>query len=201
MGLFEELGSLDFNDIASWTRRAKLFVAGIVCLAILGAGYYFVIKDKFVDLDKVKAQEPRLKETYLEKKALAINLDAYKEQMVEAEETFGVLLKQLPNESEIPDLLIDITQVGLSRGLQFEQVKPGATIEKDFYAEKLVNVKVNGQFHQIASFISDVAALPRIINVDNFKLTRRGSVGTNLTLTATTKTYHYLEDNYVTEGN
>jgi len=201
MGLLEELGSLDFNDIGSWTRRAKLFIAGLLCIGILGAGYYFIIKDKFIDLDKVKAKEPQLKESYLEKKALAINLDAYKAQMIEAEETFGVLLKQLPNESEIPDLLIDITQVGLSRGLQFEQVKPGATIEKDFYAEKLVNVKVNGQFHQIASFISDVAALPRIINVDNFKLSRRGGAGTNLTLTATTKTYHYLEDNYVTEAN
>ena len=83
MGLFEELGSLDFNDIGSWTRRVKLFMAGLLCLAILGTGYYFVIKDKFVDLDKVKAREPQLKEAYLEKKALAINLDAYKAQMIE----------------------------------------------------------------------------------------------------------------------
>jgi len=199
MGLFEELRSLDPNDIGSWTRRVKIFMAGVLCIAIVAAGYYFIIKDMFVDLDVVKKKEEQLRATFLEKKALAINLDAYKQQMVEAEETFGVLLKQLPNESEIPDLLIDMTQVGLSRGLQFEQIKPGNTIEKDFYAEKLVNIKANGGYHQIANFVSDIAALPRIINVDNFRLTRKADNPNNLTLTAVTKTYHYLEDSY-TEG-
>jgi len=194
MGLFEELSSLDINDMGSWSRRMKIFMAGLLCIAIVFAGYYFIIKDKFVDLDSVKNKEVQLRQTFLDKKALAINLDAYKEQMVEAEETFGVLLKQLPNESEIPDLLIDMTQVGLSRGLQFEQIKPGNTIAKDFYAEKLVNIKANGGYHQIASFISDVAALPRIINVANFKLTRRDGDANNLTLEAVTKTYHYIDD-------
>ena len=94
-----------------------------------------------------------------------------------------------------------MTQVGLSRGLQFEQIKPGATIEKDFYAEKLVNIKANGEYHQIASFISDIAALPRIINVDNFKLTRGKEGSNNLSLSAVTKTYHYLEDSYIDTPN
>ncbi|MEM7358122.1 MAG: type 4a pilus biogenesis protein PilO [Pseudomonadota bacterium] len=199
MGLLEELSSIDINDIGSWTRRVKLVMAGFLCIVILFAGYYMIIKGKIEELEVVERKEPQLKNTYLEKKALAINLDAYKQQMVEAEETFGVLLKQLPNESEIPDLLIDMTQVGLSRGLQFEQIKPGNTIEKDFYAEKLVNIKANGEYHQIASFISDVAALPRIINVDNFRLARRGDNSTILSLQAVTKTYHYLEDTYVQE--
>ena len=150
-------------------------------------------------LDVVEKKEQQLKDTFLEKKALAINLDAYKDQMVEAEETFGVLLKQLPNESEIPDLLIDMTQVGLARGLQFEQIKPGVTIEKDFYAEKLVNIKANGSYHQIANFISDIAALPRIINVANFQLVRESDDSSNLSLEAVTKTYHYLEDSYASE--
>ena len=197
MTLIEELSSLDFSDFASWTRRAKLVVTGFACILIVIAGYQLIIKDQIRELDSVKLKEPQLKKTFLEKKALAINLDAYKQQMVEAEETFGVLLKQLPNESEIPDLLIDMTQVGLSRGLQFEQIKPGNTIARDFYAEKLVNIKVNGEYHQIASFISDIAALPRIINVDNFRLTRRGGSPNHLTLQAVTKTYHYLEDSYV----
>lgn len=197
MGLIEELTSLDINDIGSWTRRVKLIMAGLLCIVIIICGYYLIIKGQVEQLEEVQRKEPQLKNTFLEKKALAINLDAYKQQMVEAEETFGVLLKQLPNESEIPDLLIDMTQVGLSRGLQFEQIKPGATIEKDFYAEKLVNIKVNGEYHQIASFISDVAALPRIINVDNFQLRRRRDNGATLTLQAVTKTYHYLEDTYV----
>ena len=198
MTLYEELSNLDFNDIGSWTRRAKLVVAGILCLVILVLGYNLTIRSKLDDLDKAKEEEIQLKQVYLDKKALAINLDAYKQQMVEAEQTFSVLKKQLPNESEIPDLLVDMTQVGLSRGLQFEQIKPGNTIEKDFYAEKLVNIKVNGEYHQIAEFISDIVALPRIINVDNFKLSRRPE-DQGLTMEAVTKTYHYLDDNYVTE--
>ena len=199
MSLFEELSNIDINDIGSWTRRVKFLMAGLLCIAILFAGYHFIIKKQLVDLDVVKAKEEQLKDTFLDKKALAINLDAYKAQNVEAEETFGVLLKQLPNESEIPDLLIDMTQVGLARGLQFEQIKPGVTIEQDFYAEKLVNIKANGSYHQIANFISDIAALPRIINVANFKLVREQNESSNLTLEAVTKTYHYLEDSYVSE--
>lgn len=199
MGLLEELGSLDFQDIGSWTRRVKLLMAGLLCIGIVALGYYAIIEDQITALKDVQKQEPQLKKDFLEKKALAINLDAYKKQMVEADENFSVLRKQLPNESEIPDLLIDMTQVGLSRGLQFEQIRPGATIEKDFYAEKLVNIKANGKYHQIAEFISDVAALPRIINVADFTLQRQGSDPEILVLTAVTKTYHYLEDAYVSE--
>lgn len=197
MGLFEELSSLDINDIGSWTRRAKLFMTGVLCVLLVVGGYYFIIKDMFTDLEKVERREVQLKKTFLEKKALAINLDAYKQQMVEAREMFEVLKRQLPNESEIPDLLIDMTQVGLSRGLQFEQIKPGNTVAKDFYAEKRVNIRANGTYHQIANFISDIAALPRIINVVNFKLRRKPGNPSNLTLEAVTKTYHYLDDSYV----
>ena len=200
MTLLEELSNLDINDIGSWTRRVKLFMAGVLCIAIIIGGYHLIIKDKIAGLEAAERKESQLKQTFLDKKALAINLDAYKQQMVEAEETFGVLLKQLPNESEIPDLLIDMTQVGLSRGLQFEQIKPGATIEKDFYAEKLVNIRANGSYHQIAGFISDVAALPRIINVSNFNLLRESSESDLLKLEAVTKTYHYLEDSGIGGG-
>jgi len=199
MGIIEELSTLDIIDIGAWSRRMKIFIAGLLCIGILAAGYYFIIKDQRLALEAEERKEAPLKKTFLEKKALAINLEAYKEQMVEAEETFGVLLKQLPNESEIPDLLIDMTQVGLSRGLQFEQIKPGATIAKDFYAEKNVNIIANGTYDQVAGFVSDVAALPRIINVANFSVDRADNDSTNLKFTATTKTYHYLEDSYVSE--
>ena len=199
MSFIEELNGLDINDIGSWTRRVKFLMAGILCVAIVAAGYYFVIKGQQEILTIEQGKEPGLKESFRQKKALAINLDAYKQQMVEAEETFGVLLKQLPNESEIPDLLIDMTQVGLSRGLQFEQIKPGVNIEKDFYAEKNVNIIANGTYHQIAGFVSDVAALPRIINVSNFSVNRTGNDSENLRFRATTKTYHYLEDSYVSQ--
>jgi type IV pilus assembly protein PilO len=199
MSLIEELNGLDFNDIGSWTRRVKILMAGIICVAILGAGFHFIVQDQRKTLATEQKKEPGLKDSYLEKKALAINLEAYKQQMVEAEETFGVLLKQLPNESEIPDLLIDMTQVGLSRGLQFEQIKPGSNIDKDFYAEKNVNIIANGTYHQIAGFVSDVAALPRIINVSDFSVERISAESENLRFRATTKTYHYLEDSYVSQ--
>jgi len=201
MSLLEELNGIDINDIGSWTRRVKLFMAVILSIGILVAGYYFVIKDQIAELETVKKKEPQLKQTFLEKKALAINLDAYKQQMVEADQNFSVLRKQLPNESEIPDLLIDMTQVGLSRGLQFEQIKPGNTVQKDFYAEKLVNITANGTYHQIAGFISDVAALPRIINVADFILERQGENNEVLVLRAVTKTYHYLEDDTYDDAN
>jgi len=199
MSLLEELNGLDINDIGSWTRRVKILMAGLLCIVIVGAGFHFIIQDQRKALASEQGKEPGLKDLYLEQKELAINLDAYKVQMVEAEETFGVLLKQLPNESEIPDLLIDMTQVGLSRGLQFEQIKPGINIDKDFYAEKNVNIIANGTYHQIAGFVSDVAALPRIINVSDFSVERVSDTSENLRFSATTKTYHYLEDSYVAQ--
>ena len=199
MSLIDELKDLDVNDMGAWTRRVKIFMAGLLGVALIGAGFYFIIQEQRKVLATEEKKEPGLKDTYLEKKELAINLDAYKQQMIEAEETFGVLLKQLPNESEIPDLLIDMTQVGLSRGLQFEQIKPSVNIDRDFYAEKNVNIIANGTYHQIASFVSDVAALPRIINVSNFSIERIDDSSDALRFRATTKTYHYLESAYVAE--
>ena len=167
-------------------------MAGFACGLIFVAGYWFVIKDQRAVLESEQRQEVVLKADFMEKKALAINLDAYKQQMVEAEETFGVLLMQLPNRTEVPDLLIDITQAGLARGLQFERFKPGAIVNRDFYAEMPVSVSVTGNYHQIGEFISEVAALPRIVNIEDFQVAP-GADG-KLRLTATTKTYHYLEE-------
>ena len=128
----QDLNSLDFSDVDSWPHGFKIFIAGIVCLAIFAAGYWFLIRDQQAELEKERMTEENLKAEFMEKKALAINLDAYKQQMVEAEATFGVLLKQLPNKTEVPDLLIDITQAGRARGLQGQQFKPGAGVNKDF---------------------------------------------------------------------
>ena len=192
MAFIDDLQNIDFEDIQSWPRDVKIFMAGLLGIVIIVLGYYFIIKDQQAQLKKVTAQEKALKDTFLEKKALAINLDEYKKQMVEAEETFGVLLKQLPNRTEVPDLLIDITQAGLSRGLQFEQFKPAPVVNQDFYSEMPVNVTANGTFHQLAEFVSDVAALPRIVNIDNFKIERTGEDGL-LRMRAVTKTYHYQE--------
>lgn len=192
MAFIDDLQNIDLEDIQSWPRDIKIFMAGVLGVLIIALGYYFVIMGQQDTLKKVTAQEKALRDTFLEKKALAINLDEYKKQMVEAEETFGVLLKQLPNKTEVPDLLIDITQAGLSRGLQFEQFKPAPVVNQDFYSEMPVNVTANGTFHQIAEFVSDVAALPRIVNIDNFRIQRDNSTG-KLRMQAVTKTYHYQE--------
>ena len=193
MTLFEELSNLDINDMASWSRRVKMVMATLLAIIIIGLGYKFVVQPKLVDLENVEAREPGLKQTYLDKKELAINLEEYKKQKIEAQETFNLLKEVLPNESEIPDLLRDMTQVGLSQGLQFERFKPGNKIEYDFYAEKLVDIVANGSYYQVANFVSEIAALPRIINFSNFTLEREGNTN-NLKFQAVTKTYHYLDE-------
>ena len=193
MTLYEEFSNIDFNDIGSWTRRVKVLMAFLLCLVIVGLGYKFVWQPLMLDLENVEAREPGLKKTYLEKKELAINLEEYKKQKIEAEETFNLLKEVLPNESEIPDLLRDMTQVGLSQGLQFDRFKPGVKIENDFFAEKSVDIVATGSYFQIASFVSEIAALPRIINFSNYTLERQGD-SNNLQFKALTKTYHYLDE-------
>ena len=195
MGWLNELKNLDINDPSSWSIGFKAIVAFVVSILILAAGYYLIIKDQRLDLERARAEEQKLKGTFLDKKALAVNLESYKLQMVEAEETFGVLLKQLPNQTEVPELLIDITQAGLARGLKFDRFKPEEVITHDYYAEMPVGITVTGTYHQIAEFVSDIAALPRIIVlVDTFKLTRGDPDSGVLRMVAVTKTYHYLEE-------
>ncbi len=190
----KELQSVDFNDPSSWPVSFKGILTFALCIVILIAGYYFIIKDQGVELEQAKVEEQKLKDTFLEKKALAINLEAYKLQMAVAEETFGVLLKQLPNQTEVPDLLIDITQAGLARGLKFDRFEPQNVVNQDFYAEMPVSIIVTGSYHQIGEFVSDIAALPRIVSVDTFRLSRGNPDSGELRMEAVTKTYHYLEE-------
>ncbi len=190
----QELQEVDINDPSSWSYSVRVVVAVVVSILIVIAGYYFVIVDQRVELDRVSAAELTLKEDFLVKKALAINLEAYKVQMAEAEQTFEVLFQQLPNRTEVPDLLIDITQAGLARGLKFDRFKPEEVVDRGFYAEMPVSIVVTGSYHQIGEFVSDIAALPRIVSVDTFKLTRSDAGSGELRMEAVTKTYHYLEE-------
>jgi type IV pilus assembly protein PilO len=191
-----DLQEIDFNDIGSWPLWMKISVTGVLCIAILAAGYWFIIKDQYAELQKLQRQEAQLKDSYLKKKALAINLSAYRQQMEEIEETFGVMLKQLPDKTEVPELLIDITQAGLGRGLQFKTFKPQRTRQEDFYAEMPISLAVSGTYHQLGEFVSDLASLPRIVTIGDLNLTP--IKGTDrLTMSATTKTYHYLDEDQV----
>lgn len=193
----DDLRNVDLNDIASWPRSVKILAAIVVCVLILLAGYWFIVKDEISNLNKAERRELSLKQEFLKKKALAINLDAYKAQMVEMKQRFGVMLRQLPNKTEVPQLLIDITQTGLGRGLQFQLFQPKRRRVADFYAELPINIRVSGTYHQLGEFVSDVAALPRIVTIDDLALTP--SKNGKLTMSAVAKTYHYLDEDQISK--
>ena len=189
----KQFENVDWNDFSAWPLVIKFTGVVVVGIAILIAGYIFVIQGEIEDLNKVQKQEQSLRQTFSNKKALAINLPAYKRQMVEMNQTFGSLLRQLPNSTEVPDLLVDITQAGLGRGLNFVLFKPGKEQKKGFYAELPINLKVTGTYHELALFISDVSALPRIVTIGNISLSRGKGGGNQLTMMAVAKTYRYIK--------
>jgi type IV pilus assembly protein PilO len=188
----DDLKSINANDPSSWPLPVKIVAISLVCLLILGGGYWFLIQGEIEQYDAEQAKENQLKETYLNKKALAINLPAYKQQMEEMEQTFGSLLRQLPNSTEVPDLLVDITQAGLGRGLEFVLFRPEKEQPRDFYAELPISLQVNGTYHELALFISDAAALPRIVTFGDISITSPGK-GNRLSMSAQARTYRYLE--------
>lgn len=188
----DDLKNIDLNDIASWPVLLKVISISIVCVLILIAGYWFIIQGELEEYDRAERKEVSLRETFLNKKALAVNLPAYKQQMEEMRQTFGSLLRQLPNTTEVPDLLVDITQAGLGRGLEFVLFKPEKEVPKDFYAELPISIKVVGNYHELAQFISDVAALPRIVTFGDINISG-GKTG-RLSMSAKAKTYRYLEE-------
>lgn len=187
----DELRNLDLKDISALPLPVKIAGVAIICLLILAAGYYFVIADELTEREAAERQEQALRQTYLTKKLLAINIDVYRKQMEEIQESFGSLLRQLPNTTEVPDLLVDITQAGLGRGLEFSLFRPEAEVPRDFYAELPISLVVSGSYHELAEFISDVAALPRIVTFGNIDIT--SSKSGRLTMKATARTYRYLD--------
>lgn len=190
----DDLKNIDVNNMSSWPVPVKIGGILIVCGIVLFAGYWFLIKGELEEYGEAQAKEASLRETYLNKKALAVNLPAYREQMEEMEQTFGSLLRQLPNTTEVPDLLVDITQAGLGRGLEFTLFRPEKEQPKDFYAEMPISVEVRGSYHELAQFVSDVAALPRIVTFGDINITSSAGRDNKLTMSAKAKTYRYLEE-------
>jgi type IV pilus assembly protein PilO len=191
----DDLRRLNFRDAGNWPLLPKLLVLGLVFLAIVAAGGFFDWKDQLEALDKQQDEELRLKQSYAEKKAKAVNLELYVQQLREIEQSFGALLKQLPNKSEMDALLTDINQAGLGRGLQFELFRP-ASQERiaDFYAELPISVRVTGTYHDMGAFASDVAQLPRIVTLNDIGIVN--DKGT-LTMEAIAKTFRYLDEDEV----
>ena len=191
----DDLKNIDINNLGSWPVPIKIGGILVVCAIVLFAGFWFLIQGELEQYGEAQKKEEGLRETYMNKKALAINLPAYKEQMEEMEQTFGSLLRQLPNTTEVPDLLVDITQAGLGRGLEFTLFRPEKELPKDFYAEMPISVEVRGTYHELAQFVSDVAALPRIVTFGDIAIS--ASKDNKLTMSAKAKTYRYMEEGSV----
>lgn len=188
----EELKQLDTKNPGNWPWLFKFAAFILIFVLILVAAYLLQYQAQIEDLDKQKAKEVDLKTTFLEKKKMAVNLEAYQQQRAEIEQSFGALLKQLPTRSEMDALLIDINQAGLGRGLQFDLFKPAAAeTTTEFYAERPINLKVVGNYHDLGAFASDVAKLPRIVLLNDLKvdLGKEGS----LTMEAVARTFRYLD--------
>lgn len=187
----DDLKNINLGDLRSWPLVVKIIGMAVTCVLIIFAGYWFLIQGELEDFDRAQRKEAELREAYVTKVALAINLAAYKQQMEEMQQTFGTLLRQLPNTTEVPDLLVDITQAGLGRGLEFVLFKPDREQPKDFYAELPVSVQVTGTYHELALFVSDVAALPRIVTFGDIDIA--AADGNRLNMSAKARTYRYVE--------
>jgi type IV pilus assembly protein PilO len=191
----DDIRRLNIREAGSWPLMPKAVVLTLIFVLILVVGGLLDWRDQLETLDRAQAQEQKLKESYAAKKAKAVNLELYVQQQREIEQSFGALLKQLPNKSEMDALLTDINQAGLGRGLQFELFKPAAQERlADFYAELPISVKVTGNYHDMGAFASDVAQLPRIVTLNDLSITN--NQGT-LTMDAVAKTFRYLDEDEI----
>ena len=191
----DDLRRLNPRDIGSWPALPKLGALFILLLVLVFAGYWFDWQNQLDELARDRAKEQDLRTAFLDKKKQAVNLEAYRKQLAEIEESFGEMLKQLPNKSEMEALLTDINQAGLGRGLQFELFRPApAETRSEFYAELPIMIKLAGSYHDIGAFASDISQLSRIVTLNDIALT---SSKNGLTLDAVAKTFRYLDDSEV----
>lgn len=188
-----DIKSIDLKNFGQSPLPIKIAAIVLACAAVLIGGYYLFLDGQWENYKSLEKREEELRNTFLDKKALAINLAVYKQQMEEMEQTFGTMRRQLPSSTEIPDLLIDITQAGLGRGLEFVLFKPEKEKPVDFYAELPISIKVNGSYHELGQFMSDVAALPRIVTLGDIAINAPTDKSNKLTMSVTAKTYRYME--------
>jgi type IV pilus assembly protein PilO len=202
--VLEQLRALDPNDPGRWPLTVRLGVAiSLFVLAAVGGYYYFVWDAKHPELVAARAKETELLGTFESKARKAANLQAYKDQLAEMQKSFGAMLRQLPNKTEVPNLLVDISQTGLAAGLQEKLFQPQAEIRKDFYAELPISIRLTGGYHQMGNFAAGVAALPRIVTLHDIEIVPAskgaGDPG-DLVLNVTAKTYRYLDEDEQAEG-
>lgn len=183
------------DDPGTWPLIPKVVVLLGVFLAVIVAGWLFLWSGQLSDLSNAEEKEEKLKSEFVEKKTMAVNLDVYTQRLEEMDRSFGVLLKQLPNRSEVESLLVEINQAGLGRGMQFELFKPGKEEIKDFYAELPISVKVLGTYHDFGSFAADIAKLPRIVTLNDLSISApKDASSGELAMEMNIKTFRYLDD-------
>jgi len=192
MSLIDDLNKLNLREIGSWPAPFKIAAMVILFALILTAGYFLVWRDQFDQLDRARQEEQKLRNEFLEKKKQAVNLDLYRQQLAEIEQAFGALVRQLPNKSEMDALITDINQAGLGRGLEFELFKPGHETIKGEIAELPIAIKVSGDYHDLGRFASDIAQLPRIVNLRDINI--YPAKDGKLIMEATAVTYRYLDE-------
>ncbi|TBU97037.1 type 4a pilus biogenesis protein PilO [Phytopseudomonas dryadis] len=187
-----DINDLDLNNIGSWPAAVKVIAGVLAVVLVLALGYNFHLKDLQANLDQKRGEEATLKEQFSSKAFQAANLEAYKEQMKEMEVSFGALLKQLPSDTEVPGLLEDITRTGLGSGLEFEEIRLLPEVTQQFYIELPIQIKVVGAYHDLATFVSGVASLPRIVTLHDFEMVPASADSTSkLRMSILAKTYRY----------
>jgi type IV pilus assembly protein PilO len=202
MSLLDELRSLDPRDPGRWPFAVRA-AAVVLCFLVVAVAliYFFVWEDRMPDLQARENQEQQLRSEFRAKHSKAVNLAVYKQQLTDIEKSFGALLRQLPSRTEVPNLLVDISQTGLAAALEEKLFQPGQEIKRDFYAELPIHIQLTGSYHEFGAFVSGIAALPRIVTLHDIQITPlskdKSAPFDQLQLDLTAKTYRYLDDDEV----
>jgi type IV pilus assembly protein PilO len=190
-----DINNLDLANVARWPAAARAVVFLFLMGGVIFLGYWFHTKDQLTDLAKVEERETGLKVIFETKAKQAVNLEAYEKQLEEMRESFGAMLRQLPNKTEVADLLVDVSQTGLASGLEFKLFQPRSEIPREFYAELPISIQVIGNYHEFGDFVSGVASLPRIVTVHNVSIAKNSKdPGGLLRMNMTAKTYRYIDE-------
>ena len=198
------LNDIDLREAGDWPWVGKIVLVVLVIAAVLGAGYYFFTSDRLEELDRVTREEQQLRQEFIEKQRVAANLESFRAQLKQMEAELEVMLRQLPTGTEMPDLLEDVSNTGKRNGLDFELFKPEAEQPRDFYAAKPITIKAQGTYHQFGAFVSGVAALSRIVTLENATLasasgkavkgSKKAGDAESLSIQATLQTYRYMDE-------
>jgi len=196
MSILDDLKSLDPNDPGRWPLPVRAAFVAVCFLVLSGVLFYFFVwSDQKPRLDQAAAEEQELRETFKFKHSKAVNLSVYQQQLADIERSFGALLRQLPGRTEVPNLLVDISQVGVGAGLEEKLFQPSPELKKDFYAELPIKIRLTGSYHQMGEFVSGIAALPRIVTLDGITIRPESRDSYDyLSFELTAKTYRYLDD-------